>query len=146
MSKNRKNPPTEVVVCCWSPNTNNWWAKTCVVSKVHRKIKTQAEAYALQRRLLKKAKRMLDAKRPLDAAKLIQALLVIEPGAWVREYDMPTAESRLVTFKPKPGQTHIEMRNPHHPSRPLWQKDGVCSYQTSLFRKNISIHPKEFCK
>jgi hypothetical protein len=89
---------------------------------------------------------MLDAKRPLDAAKLIQALLVIEPGAWIREYDWPTQESRLVTFKLKPGQTHIEMNNPHHPSRPLWQKDGVCSYQTSLFRKNISIHPKEFCK
>jgi hypothetical protein len=96
-----------------------------VIKATHHKIKTQAEAYALQRRLLKKAKRMLDAKRPLDAARFIAALLAIEPGAWVLEYGVATGHSRLVTFKTA-GVIHTTRK--------------------TIYRKTISIHPKEFCK
>lgn len=98
---------------------------TSVDGRWHREIRSQAEACALQRRLLKKAKRMLDAKRPLDASRFIQALLAIEQGAWILEYGVMTAHTRLVTFKTA-GVIHTTRK--------------------VIYRKIISIYPKEFCK
>jgi hypothetical protein len=90
-------------------------------TRVYRRIKSLAEANALQRRLLKKVQRMLDAKRNLDFKHFNNVLLAIQPGAWVCEYDHRTRHTRLVT-----------------------SKSG--SIPVPVYQRIIYIHPKEFCK
>jgi len=153
MTKNKKNPPVELHVCHWSP------AKAPFMGfysyKTDRKIRTQEEAYALQRRLLKKAKRMLDAKRPLNALQFMQALLAIEPGAWVREYDRAISNTRTVSFKARSEQTRDDMLRTvndlskvHNVVSSVEQRDGlfIYSYKAHLTQKAIRIYPKEYCK
>ena len=153
MSKTKKNPPIELHVCHWSPDHSPVWGFYSY--KADRKIRTQEEAYALQRRLLKKAKRMLDAKRPLNALQFMQALLAIEPGAWVREYDRAISNTRTVSFKARSEQTRDDilrtvndLSKVHNVVSSVEQKDGlfVYSYEAHLTQKAIRIYPKEYCK
>jgi hypothetical protein len=124
MSKKHKNPPTAIYVSAWQPGIANAITSGASI-RINRRIKSLAEAYALQRRLLKKAQRMLDAKRTFNVQEFHRALLAIEPGAWVREYDRWTRHTRTVTYK-RGGEIHTA--------------------QVEIFQRHICIHPKEFCK
>jgi|688.fasta_scaffold00823_60 hypothetical protein len=153
MSKKKKNPPAEIYVCHWSPGKHP--PMGFYSYRADRKIRTQEEAYALQRRLLKKAKRMLDAKRPLNASHFMQALLAIEPGAWVREYGRAISNTRMVSFKARSEQTRDEMLRTvndlskvHNVVSSVEQRDGffIHSYEAHMIQKTIRIYPKEYCK
>jgi hypothetical protein len=142
MSKNPKNPPTAIHVSTWQPAFLKDLAKARALGmnmRINRRIKSLAEAYALQRRLLKKAQRMQDAKRTFNVQEFHRALLAIEPGAWVCEYDRPSVKTRTVSFKIEPGQKYVI---PYSVSR----QGGICRYEVPLNQKVICIHPKEFCK
>jgi hypothetical protein len=149
MNKNPKNPPTAIHVNTWRPAFLKDLAKARASGmnmRINRRIKSLAEAYALQRRLLKKAQRMQDAKRTFNVQEFHRALLAIEPGAWVCEYDRPSVETRTVSFKTKPGQK-CEPRQPFPGIQyPVLQRQGICRYEVPLNQKVICIHPKEFCK
>jgi hypothetical protein len=149
MSKNPKNPPTAIHVNTWQPAFLKDLAKARALGmnmRINRRIKSLAEAYALQRRLLKKAQRMQDAKRTFNVQEFHRALLAIEPGAWVCEYDRPSVETRTVSFKPQPGQKYVSRQPSFGPMYPALEQGGICRYEVPLNQKVICIHPKEFCK